>query len=156
MSLNINSNYLESRCIQVARKLAIVAPESNVSNIFDIQAFNTKQRDNSVIENCLGDAVSIYLEGNGTGVAKLDKIEVSKSSTFASDIYELNAGDYQPLHIDDYKAYTQITNTEISRKLGIKTSVFSNGYRYVRFTVEVVSATAFDLAVKLDINPANY
>jgi len=59
MSLNINSNYLESRCIQVARKLAIVAPESNVSNIFDIQAFNTKQRDNSVIENCLGDAVSI-------------------------------------------------------------------------------------------------
>ena len=156
MSINTNSNYLESRCIQVARKLAIVAPELNVSPIFDIQAFNTKQRDDSVIENSLGDAVSVYLEGNGTGVAKLNKIEVSKSPTFASDIYELDAGDYQPLHIADYKAYTQITNTEISRKLGIKTSVFGNGYRYVRVTTQVVSATAFALEVKFDINPLYY
>ena len=156
MSINTNSNYLESRCIKIARKLAIAAPELNVSPIFDIQAFNTKQRDDSVIQNYLGDAVSIYLEGNGTGVAKLNKIEVSKSSTFASDIYELDAGDYQPLHIADYKAYTQITNTEISRKLGIKTSVFGNGYRYVRVTTQVVSATGFDLEVKFDINPSNY
>ena len=156
MSINTNSNYLESRCIKIARKLAIAAPELNVSPIFDIQAFNTKQRDDSVIENSLGDAVSIYFEGNGTGVAKLNKIEVSKSPTFASDIYELDDGDYQPLHIADYKAYTQITNTEISRKLGIKRSVFGNGYRYVRITTQVVSATAFDLEVKLDINPLYY
>lgn len=157
MSLNMNSNYLESRCIKIARQLAIAAPTSVVSPIFNINDFTTKQRvDDSVIQNALGDAVSVYLEGNGTGVAKLDKIEVSKSPTFASDIYELDVGDYQPLHIANYKAYTQITNTEISRKLGIKTGVFSNGFKYVRVTTQVVSATALDLEVKFDINPLYY
>jgi len=152
MSLNMNSNYFGSRCLEVARQLAIAAPASIVSSIFNINSFPTKQLDGSVITNYLGDAVSIYLEGNGTGVAKLNKIEVSKSATFATDVVELTAGDYQPLHLVDYKAFTQITNTEISRKLGIKTSVFSNGYKYVRFTIQVVSATALDLSVKLEVN----
>ena len=155
-SINQNSNYIESRCFQIARQLAITAPTSIVSPIFNIQSFQTKMRDGSVINNGLGDAISIYFIGNGTGVAKLDKIEVSSSPTFASDIHELTAEDYQSSNMAyDYKNFTEITDTEISRKLGVKTAKFGK-YPYVRVTTQVVSATGLALEVFFDINPKKY